>query len=661
MKNKFKLRKTNQFLWRNIAIVAGTFSFIICMLVLVNYIQINRIDPVNTELINSLVQRLEENPNDNQLREQIREMDLLVRKAYFTNQWQVKAGGYLLLLGVIVTAIALQMFYTGKQKLPEVTESEQENIILIKEKARKWIGLGGFGLVAITLLIAFLTHKELGNQFTQAALVAQTTPEENSDVELVEPIKEEEKTEEGTNESSKDIVKPVEGEARTPEGKLETLKEEVKPAEGEVKSPKGEAEAPIGKLETHNGTSKTQEMTNTEIKKKTISTKASYPTQEMKANFPAFRGAGGQGISYQKNIPTDWDGASGKNVLWKVQVPIHAYNSPVIWGDKLFLSGANATQREVYCYDRNNGKLLWTAKVEGIAGSPAKSPEVTPDTGHAASTVTTDGKSVFAIFANGDIIALDFNGKQKWAKNLGVPDNHYGHSSSLLVYQGKLIVQYDHKKEAKVLALSTSNGDELWSTKRKVRVSWSSPVIAQIEGNTEVILAADPCVASYDVITGKELWKLDCITGEVGPSVVVGDGIVYALNEYASLVAIKPGANPEILWEAYDYLSDVPSPVISGDNLIIVTSYGAVVCYDAKSGEIRWEQEFGSGFYASPILANGNVYLLDRDGVMHIFKADKEYQEVAAPALGEKSDMTPAFADGRVYIRGEKHLYCIGK
>ncbi|WP_321282108.1 PQQ-binding-like beta-propeller repeat protein [Marinifilum fragile] len=639
MKNKFKLRKTNQFLWRNIAIVAGTFSFIICMLVLVNYIQINRIDPVNTELINSLVQRLEENPNDNQLREQIREMDLLVRKAYFTNQWQVKAGGYLLLLGVIVTAIALQMFYAGKQKLPEVTESEQENIVLFKEKARKWIGVGGFGLVAITLLIAFLTHKELGNQFTQAALVAQSTPEETNDnVEVIEPAKEVVQVEPVKKEEP--VIEQIAEEEQKKEPKnQEPVVAEKKQEVAEKKEPEVKKETPVKK----------------------VAANTSYPTKEMKANFPAFRGAAGQGVSYQKNIPTDWDGASGKNVLWKVQVPIHAYNSPVIWGDKLFLSGANATQREVYCYDRNNGKLLWTAKVEGIAGSPAKSPEVTPDTGHAASTVTTDGKSVFAIFANGDIIALDFNGKQKWAKNLGVPDNHYGHSSSLLVYQDKLIVQYDHKKDAKVLALSTANGDELWSTKRKVRVSWSSPVIAQIGENTELILAADPCVASYDVNTGKELWKLDCITGEVGPSVTVGNGIVYALNEYASLVAIKPGANPEVLWEAYDYLSDVPSPVISGDNLIIVTSYGAVVCYDAKSGEIRWEQEFGNGFYASPIVANGNVYLLDRDGVMHIFMADKEYKEIAAPALGEKSDMTPAFADGRVYIRGEKHLYCIGK
>ena len=634
MTNKFKIRRTNLSLWRNIAIVAGTFSFIICMLVLVNYIQINRIDPVNTELINSLVQRLEENPEDTQLREQIREMDLLVRKAYFTNQWQVKAGGYLLLLGVIISAIALQMFYAGKQKLPKVTEKEEENIVLFREKARKWIVVGGFGLVGITLLFAFLTHKELGNQFTQAAVIEQSGLEESSEEEITQPVK---------NEVEISEVSQVD--------ETEELKAKESPKEVVVEVTKSEL------VEEEVAQNKVEE----QLSPKANAYKGSYPTNEMMANFPSFRGAGGNGIAYQTNIPTDWDGASNKNVLWKVPVPIHAYNSPVIWGDKLFLSGANASQREVYCYDRNNGKLVWTAKVEGIAGSPAKSPEVTPDTGHAASTVTTDGKSVFAIFANGDIVALDFAGKKKWAKNLGVPSNHYGHSSSLLVFEDKLIVQFDHKKAAKVMALSTATGDEVWSTKRKVKVSWASPVIVQNGGNVEVILAADPSVASYDVQTGKELWSLDCITGEVGPSVAYDNGIVYALNEYASLVAIKPGTNPEVLWEAYDYLSDVPSPIAYEGNLFIITSYGAVVCYDAVSGEIRWEQEFDNGFYASPILVDEKIYLLDREGVMHIFKADKEYVDLGSPALGEKSDMSPAFADGKIYIRGEKNLYCIGK
>ncbi|WP_372751384.1 PQQ-binding-like beta-propeller repeat protein [Labilibaculum sp.] len=628
MNKKFKLNRTNLPLWRGIAIIAGTFSFIICMLVLVNYVQINRVDPVNTGVINSLVDRLNENPNDEQLREQIREMDLLVRKAYFTNQWQIKAGGYLLLFGVIVLAIALHLFYSGKKELPQVFEKDEENIILFREKARKWIVIGGFGIVGITLFFAFLTHKELGNQFTVAASTAKVTAEQVRTQQVAEVV---EVIAEVVPEKKNEEVKEIEAEViveKAPEKQTLPAKEEVKDAK------------PIETSTKYTGT---------------------YPSKEMMANFPSFRGAGGNGIAYQKNIPNEWDGASGKNILWKQPVPIQAYNSPVIWGNKLFLSGANATSREIYCYERNKGKLLWTVKVEKISGSPAESPEVTPDTGYAASTLTTDGKSVFAIFANGDVISVDMNGEKQWAKNLGVPDNHYGHSSSLLVFEDKLIVQYDQKKSGKVMALSTKSGDEIWSTPRNVRVSWASPVIVQNDGRVEVLLAADPSVASYDAQTGEELWKLDCITGEVGPSVAYQNGIVFALNEYASLVAIKPGENPEILWEAYDYLSDVPSPIAYEDLLFIVTSYGAVACYNAISGEIFWEQEFDAGFYASPILVDGKIYLMDREGVMHIFKAEKEYVSLATSALGEKSDASPAFADGKVYIRGEKNLYCIGK
>jgi len=260
MSNKFKIRKINLSLWRNIAIVAGTFSFIICMLVLVNYIQINRIDPVNTELINSLVQRLEENPSDTQLREQIREMDLLVRKAYFTNQWQVKAGGYLLLLGVIVTAIALQMFYAGKQKLPEVTEKEEENIVLFREKARKWIVVGGFVLVGITLLFAFLTHKELGNKFTEAALMADSNPTQVEDAE----------------NHIQDIARKSEGIEEHSEGELEEVQ--------------GTEDHPEGMLEEAQGTVDHSEGTDNKIEKTPKSTMADYPTKEMMENFPSFRG-----------------------------------------------------------------------------------------------------------------------------------------------------------------------------------------------------------------------------------------------------------------------------------------------------------------------------------------------------------------------------------
>jgi outer membrane protein assembly factor BamB len=633
---------TKKRFWKNLAIVSSIFTFVICALVLLNYIQMNRLDPVNSELINSLVQRLEENPNDAALRDQIREMDLLARKAYFTTQWQIKMGSYLLILGLIVSILSFQVLQAGRQKFE--SSEQEEDIVGFKKKARRWIATGGISLVVISLLVAYSTHEDLNDRFTQAAekQIVKQEAQETPAVEEINTVIEEEKKEEVKvapvvqAEKKKEIV-PEKKEA---EKQVRPVEEKKKIVQKEETVPKETAPKP---------------------KKEEKTEAANYPTKEMMANFPSFRGAAGMGIAYQKNLPVEWDGASGKNVLWKQKVPLHAYNSPVIWGDKLFLSGANADKREVYCYDKNSGQLLWTAQVAQIPNSPAKSPDVTPDTGHAASSVTCDGKAVYAIFANGDVVAIDLNGKQIWGKNLGTPSNHYGHSSSLLVYQDQLIIQFDQKKKAKVISLSTSDGKEKWSTKRKVKVSWSSPVIANLNGKDQLILAADPSVAAYDLQDGKELWKVDCISGEVGPSVAVANGLVFALNEYASLVAIKPGDSPEIVWEAYDYLSDVPSPVASGDHLFIVTSYGAVVCYDSKSGEIKWEKEFENGFYSSPILAEGKVYLIDRKGVMHIFKAASEYQEVGTCALGEISDMTPAFSEGRIYIRGEKNLYCIGK
>lgn len=627
MDTKFSNKTVNLPLWRGVAIVAGVFAILICAMVIVNYMQINKVDPVNTEVINTLVERLNENPNDAQLREQIREMDLLVRKAFFTNQWEIRTGAYLLLLSIIVMIIAMQIMKMGQKNLPSVDEEYKQNIILYQKNARKWVGLGGSVLVLVTLVLAFTTHKDLGTRFTDAAKIAKAETKAN-EAPVVSAVAEEKV------ESQEEVVE----ETKTVE-ESKTVTSEVKKAletETIEKPAKVEKVAAVKKYE------------------------GQYPTKEMMSNFPSFRGPGGNGIAYHKNVPTQWDGASGKNIKWKVKPELHAFNSPVIWGDKLFLSGADANQKQVYCYNRNSGKLLWTADVKDIPGSAA-APEVTPDTGHAAAGVSTDGKSVFAIFSNGDLVALDMKGKQVWSKNLGVPDNHYGHSSSLVIFEDKLIVQYDHKKSGKVMALSTKTGDQLWSTDRKVKVSWASPVVVKNGDRVEVILASDPCVASYDVQTGEELWKLDCITGEVGPSVAYANGIVFALNEYASLVAIKTGAQPEVLWEAYDYLSDVPSPIATDKYLFVVTSYGLVACYDALSGELYWEHEFDNGFYASPILLDDKIYLLDRAGSMHIFKADKEYVSVATSNLGEKSDSTPAFADGHIYIRAGKNLYCIGK
>jgi outer membrane protein assembly factor BamB len=600
MENKYKV---NIRFWNRIVIIVGIFSFIVSLLLIANYIQLNRIDPINTKTINLLVERLNQNPDDVELRNQIRELDLLARKAYFTSQWQVRTGAYLLLISILIIVISFQIINSAKKKIPLVAEAKSPDFIDSQIITRKWVAISGISLVAVALVFAFLSHNQLGNSLMVAA-----------------------------------------------DGKSDSLLTQQAVASQNQDSSKFDKKEP----------NQLTDSSKTDID--TAKVLSEFPTyEETIKNFPSFRGPGGNGIAYQKNIPTSWNGSSGKNIKWKFTIPLPGFNSPVIWEDKVFVSGADASKREVYCIDRNTGKLLWKVPVTNISGSPASAPKVTNDTGHAAPTMTTDGRKVFAIFANGDIIAIDMEGNKLWAKNLGVPANHYGHSSSLLLVKNMVIVQYDQKNGPKVMALSSKTGQQVWSTSRDVKISWASPVVAYTGKQNEIILSADPYVAGYNPFTGKENWRIDCIFGEVGASVAYADGIVFAQNEYARLVAIKLGEKPEILWEDTEYLSDIPSPVATKNFLFQVTSYGAVACYEAKTGKKLWEKEFGAGFYSSPMLVEGKIYLIDKKGVTHIFSASGSYSSIAESALGENVFATPAFADGQIIIRGEKNLYCIGK
>ncbi len=596
--------KINTRLWKIIAIIAGGFSFVVCTILIVNYIQLKKYNPAETEVINSLVERLNENPEDIQLREEIRMLDFMSRKAYFTNQWQVRMGGYLLLLGVLVLIVALQILKSEEKKIPSLTE--KDNSIFTQKKTRKWVAISGVAIVIITLFFAFLSHNQLSDTFAEAT---------NKDSVLVD---------------------------------LDTITETVNV---EVE----ENTLIVEQVDT------TSELTDTVTITITETVISDFPTsKEIRKNFANFRGYGGNGISYHKNIPVSWNGASGTNICWKTPIPLHGFNSPVIWEDKIFLAGANAQKREIYCFDRLTGKIHWTANVKNVPGSPATSPAVTDDTGHAAATLSTDGRRVYAIFSNGDITAIDMEGKKVWARNLGPTGNHYGHSSSLMLHQNVLIVQYDTKTSPKIMGLSIKTGNTVWSTARDVKVSWASPVVIYTGKQTEILLASDPGVASYNPYSGKENWNIESVFGEVGPSVAYADGIVYAMNEYASLYAIKLGDEPEILWENMDYLSDVPSPIATKKYLFVPTSYGVFACYDAKTGEQFWEQEFDNGSYSSPMMVDGKIYLMDMGGVMHIFSASDKYVAIGTASLGEASMTTPAFSDGHIYIRGEKHLFCVG-
>ena len=606
---------------QNIAIVAGIFSAVVALLLLLNYWQISKTDPVESKALEVLVERLKQDPNDDGLKNEIRNYDLLARKAYFNSQWQIKTGALMLLFGAIVLAFALRIYYSAKAKI-DAPDKILENEIASRILAQKGIIIVGAVVFVLAFAASFATVNYLDKFDVQNAVATEQNQPVDEGIEVVEVGKIQEDTALASQtEITETAPEPKNADSEKPESTPAT------PAAEEVQPTK---------------------------------TVAAFSLDQVKKNHNSFRGPLGQGVVFHKNIPTKWDGASGNNIAWKSPIPKHGYNSPVIWGDKIFISGSDNQSREVYCYNRADGKLLWTGKADNIQGSPATPPKVTPDTGLSAPTLTTDGQRVYAIFATGDVIAFDMNGKRVWAKNIGVPDNHYGHSSSLIVWDNKLLIQYDTNRGGKLIALKTDSGDEAWQTTRASKISWASPVLAQIDGKYQVILTADPIVAGYDVQTGAELWQVKCMMGEVGPSVGFSDGIVVAANEYAKMVAIDVKTK-EILWENDEYLPEASSILAHNGLVIVATSYGVMACYDLKSGEMYWEHDVGKTLYSSPIFADGKLFMMDNDGEMRVYEFSKEMKLISENKLGENAGTTPAFADGKIYIRGDKNLYCIGK
>ncbi len=390
--------------------------------------------------------------------------------------------------------------------------------------------------------------------------------------------------------------------------------------------------------------------------------------ETMQLNWPTFRGPGATGVAHFTNAPVDWDVEEGKGIRWKVEVPLPGTNSPVVWENNVFISGADEQTREVYCFDTETGELRWKRTLEPFEGTmPAESFFVNGETSYAAPTMAVhgDGDQVFAIFTNKDIVSYDFDGNLVWGRNLGKPVNHYGHSSSLLAYGGLIYVQLDQVEEGKLLALDALTGETAWVKKRDW-ISWASPILAHTPYGVQVILNSEEDIDAYDAASGKLLWSHDFLGGEVAPSAAYSDGIVFAASDSANpasaiqLTGPADAIQAEILWGYDDVLPDVSSPVGDGKHFYFATSYGELVCLDAASGKEEWLEEVSDdGFYSSPVIVGDRLYILDMAGTMYIVRAGAEYELIATRDMGEATLTTPAFLDGRIYLRTEEHLYCI--
>lgn len=594
----------NKDIYRNIAAVTAIFIISLSVMLITNYFQVRGVTPLQTEVVETLKLLNDTNPDNPELQEQIRQLDLLARRAYFIQADHLKLGVYILLGMVAVCVVCLRFYFKGEMHIPD-KEIDPIDEWMLKSKSRKYITWSMFGLVGVSLFFVFLSSPFLATEKTESVaeetLIAESTQVE-PDSEVIEPAID---IEEPMNEVIIDTTNDV------------TPVEEAFPATSEEPQPV------VPKI-THN----------------------------------AFRGNYSNGVSAAKGIPVKWDLGSGTNIAWKKEIPRPGHNSPIINGNHVFFTGADEQARELYCYDLTTGEQRWSLAATNIPGSPSVMPKVTEDTGLASSSVATDGNRVCAIFATGDVVCADMDGKQLWAKNLGVPDNHYGFVSSLLIFDNTLFIQYDNNKDPKLIALDVANGNQRWVKNRPGKICWSSPSIAYVNRKPQLILMGNPAITAYDPNSGEQLWQVDCMGGEVCPCPCSIDGVIFGANEYAKLVAIN-GVDGKVLWESSDYLPEVSSPVATKDHLYVATSYGVLAAYDTKTGALAKEHELNVEFYSSPMIVEGKLYLFSNDGKMHIFSTDNEFNLLSSFETGERTMATPAFTDGKIVVRTEKSIYCV--
>lgn len=368
------------------------------------------------------------------------------------------------------------------------------------------------------------------------------------------------------------------------------------------------------------------------------------------AQWPGFRGSV---LPNQNKLPHNFT----LRRVWQTKIGLAGFNSPVVWGDRVFLTGADRRSRAMFCYSLSDGALLWRAD----ATAPSAVPEPTADTGYAAPTMAVDGEHAYAIFATGQVLCTDHDGRLLWERVLPEPKILYGYASSLLLAGPYLVVQYDLEETQALYCLDITNGKDVWVTSWEAASSWSSPVLLADAERQVLFLAGNRKAGGFDLKTGRKLWENACLGGEVACSAVVADGRFYFANSGALVAAFDP-ANGDILWRNDNVpMPDVASPVVAGGVMYLFASGGSVIALDTKSGEELYEANYDNGFYASPVLLEGKVIAVNMDGLMLVVEPSREeFRVLASYAIGQKIVATPAFASQRIVLRSfANELICL--
>lgn len=391
-------------------------------------------------------------------------------------------------------------------------------------------------------------------------------------------------------------------------------------------------------------------------------------------NWTRFRGPNGQGISSEKGLPTNW--SADENIAWKTPIPGDGWSSPIVFGNRIFLTTAtdDGASCRILCVNRDDGNVAWNTEVHRQKPGPKRR-----QNSYATPTPVTDGKRVYAVFYDGTVVAVDFTGKLVW-KNSDVDFfSLHGLGASPVLVQNQLVMPFDGSSrsenrlgwkipwdKAVVLALDTATGKVRWKGKRgESRVGHVTPIL--VEGERQLVTAGGDRVQGFDVVTGERVWSIYSQGEGVTPSPVLGNGLVYTSSgfEEPTIRAIRLGGKGDITkshiaWEQKKGVPVLASPLFVAPHLYTITRDNILHCLEAANGEIVWQKRLQGVHSASPVLVEGRIYILSEDGVTLVLRPGKRYDEIARNDLEERCLASMAVSQGHFYIRAAQHLYCIG-
>jgi outer membrane protein assembly factor BamB len=375
------------------------------------------------------------------------------------------------------------------------------------------------------------------------------------------------------------------------------------------------------------------------------------------------------------SYPDAW--SDTENVVWKVNVPGRGHSSPIVWGDRIFLTTAGAggeQNRSILCYRRSDGKLLWQTDVPA---APAE--RLHKKNSWASSSVSTDGQKVYAYFGNAGLAAVDFDGKLVWHVGFGTITLYHGPGGSPLLYRDRIILYQEQRLMGRnvttdpgfIVAIDKETGRELWRKERTPRPGWGTPIAVEVGDRTEIIVSSSRRIDAYDPETGNIHWYCTGNTVEVIPTPAVGHGMIYCCSGRAGpTIAVRPGGADDVtathvVWSTPKGSSFVPSPLLLGDYLYTINDMASVAsCHEAKTGELIGQLRLGEprreGFSASPVAVGGKVFFTNDDGDTFVLSPAPDFKLLHVNRLGEQTLASPALVDGKWYFRTQQHLLCIG-